>query len=132
MSGMYRGRIRRWAADDWFSKCIRERAGHECEHCHKPATDCAHIAGRSDFTVRWCTLNAVALCRHCHDQFGKQPIDFIDWIDSQWPDRRQGIQIRRQGRLKNSARNRQLVSDHYRSQYRAMQADPSHQLESWN
>ena len=132
MSWRASGGIKRWAADKWFSLCIRHKAEYTCESCGNGATDCAHIFGRADFTVRWCKLNALALCRHCHDRFGQHPLLFAELVDAKWPDRRTMLQVKRRGRLKNNAETRKLISDHYRKQYRAMQSGESDDFESWN
>lgn len=126
------GGIKRWAADKWFSLCVRHRADYTCESCGGGATDCAHIFGRADFTVRWCGLNAMALCRHCHDRYGQHPLLFAELVDAKWPDRRTMLQVKRRGKLKNNAENRKLISDHYRKEYRRMKEDGTREFESWN
>ncbi|HUW45084.1 MAG TPA: hypothetical protein VMW50_04730 [Dehalococcoidia bacterium] len=132
MSWRASGGIKRWAADDWFSKCIREAANNECQHCHKPATDCAHIYGRASFSTRWCKPNALALCRGCHDRFGQHPLLFTEWIASQWPERAALLAVKHSGRIKNNASTRKMISDHYRTEYRAMLDRGDNQFKSWN
>ena len=132
MSWRAQGGIKRWAADKWLSQCVRHAANHECEHCGREATDNAHIFGRADFSVRWCKLNCLALCRYCHDYYGQHPLDFAEFIDAKYPDRRTMLQVKRRGRIKNNAENRKLISDHYRKEYRRMLDENDKEFESWN
>lgn len=132
MSWRAQGGIKRYAADKWFSLCIREAADHTCESCGRGATDCAHIFGRADMSVRWCKDNALALCRHCHDYFGQHPLDFSELIDAKWPDRRTRIQVKRRGKLNNTPETRRLIGDHYRTEYRKMCETGCKEFESWN
>ena len=127
-------KIKRWAADDWFSKCVRASAPHGlCISCRRrEATDCAHIIGRAVFATRWCKANAVPLCRHCHDHYGSHPLEFTDFIEALDPDRRQFLAVKRRGILKNNETNRKLISDHYRQEFRRMEATGDLDFESWN
>lgn len=133
MSWRSSGGIKRWAADKWFSQCVRLRADHICEHCRmKEGTDCAHIVGRAVFATRWCGLNAVCLCRHCHDMFGSQPLLFTDWLNSVDPKRSDLLMVKQRGTLKNNESTRKLISDHYRKEFRRMESTGEKEFESWN
>ena len=133
MSWRATGGIKRWEADKWFSECVREAAGHVCEHCRRrEGTDCAHIYGRAKFSTRWCKDNAVCLCRNCHDTFGQHPLMFIDWIESTFPGRRDRLMVKVRGILKNNPANRKLISAHYRTEHRRMVSEKDANFESWN
>jgi len=125
--------IKVWAADSWFSKCIRQAANHICEHCRRAeATDCAHIHGRRQFQLRWCKDNALALCRACHRHFEENPLDMAAFLESSFPGRKERLMVKRRGMLKNNEQTRKLISDHYRAQYRRMVDEGSRTFESWN
>jgi len=131
--GWSQGGIKRWAADDWFSKCVRLCAGHICEHCQqREATDCAHIYGRRKAQTRWAKDNAVALCRYCHRTFEENPLMMADWIDTQYPGRRERLNVLLKGSLKNNKNTRDMISAHYRAEYRRMESTGDNDFESWN
>lgn len=83
-------KVKRSPADDWFSKLVRERANHTCEHCGKfcgekhenGRLDCSHIFSRRHKATRWHPDNAVAHCFTCHQQLGENPINFAAWAES--------------------------------------------------
>lgn len=73
--------LKRTSADNWFSKCIRERTNWTCELCgtHYPdgpakgacqALDCSHLFGRGNWSVRFDVNNAFCHCYGCHSRFG--------------------------------------------------------------
>ena len=126
------GNVRRWPADDWFSKCVRLAADNRCESCGQEATDNAHIYGRRHFTVRWSKLNCVALCRRCHSSFTDEPCMWADFVDAKWPGRRELIQIKMQGIGKNSPEVRKMVCTHYNKEFRRMEKTGDRDFETWN
>ena len=79
--------------DYWFSLCVRERAGWNCESCGKhyeswvgkngepanPALHCSHYIGRANYAVRFEPLNVNAHCYYCHSQFEGNPHEFKEW-----------------------------------------------------
>ena len=122
-----------YAADRIFSQVVRQRADHLCEYCQRrPATDCSHIVGRREFSVRWSLDNATALCRHCHDRLGSDPVGHMDWINRKWPKRNEILMVKRRGILKNNAANRKLIAAHYRAELKKMAEDPTYEAKSWN
>lgn len=82
-------KIKRTVEDDLFSKCVRERAGHACEHCGKYCgpkheygrLDCSHFFSRRHTATRWEPLNAAAHCFTCHQMLGENPPIFTLWIE---------------------------------------------------
>lgn len=80
--------------DDIFRKYIKARDQYCCVACgiHKDSTpqkflDNSHKISRSNYLLRWCEKNAVALCRRCHKDWGAgitKPQN--DAIDRMWGD----------------------------------------------
>ena len=124
--------VKIWPADKWFSLCVRLAADNTCENCYKPADDCAHIYSRGKFTVRWSKDNAIALCRTCHEAFGREPCEWTDFIDAKWPGRRDRLILKMQGIGKNTPEIRALISTHYNREYRRMEKTGDRTFETWN
>lgn len=67
------------ASDQYFSRCIRERAGWKCERCgaqHEEGSmglHCSHFHGRGKWATRFDPDNCEALCYGCHMFVGSQP-----------------------------------------------------------
>lgn len=53
-------------ADQVFSKFIRERDGHKCCTCGKPAKHAGHYIRRAHKRARWNTYNVNAQCVYCN------------------------------------------------------------------
>lgn len=124
--------IKTTAADKWFSKALRQ-AFPICEMCGwRESTQLCHIKGRRTNATRYAVDNALAGCFKCHQWMGENPLDFGTWLDSTHPGRRDRIDLKARGILKNTAENRKLVAAHYRSEYHLLMEDPGHTLESWN
>jgi 5-methylcytosine-specific restriction endonuclease McrA len=78
-------------ADETASRIVRERDRY-CVSCGRPPSDAAHIHGRSRHQIRWLVGettrtpgNIVALCRPCHDFYGRHPDLWRAFIDEKWP-----------------------------------------------
>jgi hypothetical protein len=125
------GGIKKWAADDWFSKCIRLAQDHVCERCKREATDCAHIYTRRIVALRWDKDNALALCRGCHRHFEEQPLEMTPFLESIDPGRAERLMIKKRGKLKNNPDIRKMISDHYRAEYRRMESTGERNLKGW-
>jgi len=128
------GGIKRSNADAAFSEAVRLNKRHTCESCGKSGrTECAHIIGRREKTLRWCADNALSLCHSCHRYFTENPLDFNDWVRRHIGDGLVEIlQEKRRGILKDNKATRDAVAKHYREQVKLMEADETHELESWN
>ena len=127
------GKIRVSAADQWFSKCVRQRAGWKCERCGSDKSDntralsCSHVIGRAWLPTRFSPMNVTALCLGCHSIVTSNPYEhlnlwsrlrkrgwaFLDELDKQAND--EGIHdwVRS---------NEKLISKYYRDTYREMVA----------
>ena len=72
-------RLKRTAADHWFSRCVRMRNDFICQGCGKQydeksmALHCSHYFGRAKKAVRYDGLNAFAHCYGCHPRVGSNP-----------------------------------------------------------
>lgn len=128
--------IKRDAADDAFSLCVRERANWTCEACGKvdidgqtngrsATTDCAHIHGRRSRNVRWCSDNALCLCKSCHRKFTEQPIEFARLCEGLLGSGRLEMLRDRYNdlRIKYTANDRKDIAAHYRAEYRRMREE---------
>jgi hypothetical protein len=71
--------IKRNTTDALFSDIVRIKANWTCERCFrnfenkKEIFDTSHFITRGNKRVRWNFDNVSALCRGCHDFFGKNP-----------------------------------------------------------
>ena len=79
--------LKRTAADDLFSKCVRERTDYTCERCGKQydrsstGLHCSHNYSRRHRTIRWCKDNALALCYGCHQWYEGNPPESGRWLE---------------------------------------------------
>jgi hypothetical protein len=128
------GAIKRTAADKWFSDAVRLRANSQCEHCGLYGrTECAHIVGRREKTLRWCADNALSLCHTCHRRFTENPCDFVQWLLKHVGEAMLEILAeKRLGILKDNKSLRDEVAAHYRAEYRRMESTGCRKLESFN
>lgn len=119
--------IKTWAADEWFSKCVRERCGWTCECCGtvyesgSQGFHCMHIIGRANKRVRWDGMNAIGGCAHCHFTYTGDPLSFRDFVYELLGDGHIEL-LREKSRTKmfTSKKIRDEVSAHYRKEYRRM------------
>lgn len=79
--------MKRTQADDWFSKCVRERVDWHCEKCGKyyppgkrQGLHCSHIFSRRHNSIRYDPDNAFAHCFSCHQWFGGNPVEAGEWV----------------------------------------------------
>lgn len=132
MSSHSRGGIKRTQADVWFSKAVRLANDNTCVRCRRPSTELAHIKGRRNHSTRYAVVNGLCFCHSCHRWSEENSIDFIDWLNAVYPGRKDLIQFKARGILKNTEYNRKLISKHYRVEYRRMDETGARNLESWN
>ena len=125
--------VKREACDNWFSKSVRHRDQHRCQYCFGEGTDCAHIYGRAKKSVRWSMDNAVTLCRYHHQWFGSNPVAFTDWLAKLYGEGHLDIlREKANATLKTNKLLRKEISDHYRTEFRKAEADPSYEIVSYN
>jgi len=81
------GAIKRNLTDKLFSDYIRIKAKWICELCKRDFStrqskfDCSHFYTRGNKAVRFAEENCSALCRGCHDYFGKNPKEHTLWME---------------------------------------------------
>lgn len=89
--------IRWWIkqADKEMSLLVRS-TGH-CQRCGSVnMLQHAHIIPRTNFTLRYSILNGLCLCYGCHIMFAhKDPLQFVEWLDTTFPDRMSYLRDRR-------------------------------------
>ena len=81
-------KIHRDKLDDLFSEVVRRRAVLEsngCQYCGKQTKsyldlDCSHFIGRRKRSTRWCSDNAVGICRGCHFFLGEHPYEHTEFF----------------------------------------------------
>jgi len=72
-------RLKRTAADHWFSRCVRLRNDFKCQGCgaqyesNSTGLHCSHYFSRSKKGVRYDAMNAFAHCYGCHQKYGSNP-----------------------------------------------------------
>ena len=82
-------KLKRTAADHWFSRCVRLRSEFICQGCgikyeeNSKGLHCSHYFGRAKKGVRYDSDNAFAHCYGCHQKFGSNPDYFYrHYIDT--------------------------------------------------
>jgi hypothetical protein len=67
--------------DKIVSELVRKRG--KCEHCDdKKTLQCCHIFSRTYNNTRWDLGNLLCLCASCHFYFHKNPIAFVEFVNS--------------------------------------------------
>lgn len=70
-------------AEYLFRQTVRERDGFRCVLCQSTKVDVAHIVPRSaDSTRKLDPLNAVAMCRPCHELTGVRWKDYVESLSA--------------------------------------------------
>ena len=82
-------KLKRTAADHWFSRCVRLRSEFICQGCgikyeeNSKGLHCSHYFGRAKKGVRYDSDNAFSHCYGCHQKFGSNPDYFYrHYIDT--------------------------------------------------
>lgn len=80
------GGIKRDKYDIVFSDLVRERSNWTCECCGKyfpegtrAGLQNSHLFGRAMKGTRWHPDNCFALCVHCHNVMGANPVKHAAW-----------------------------------------------------
>lgn len=80
-------KIKRLAADTWFSKCVREAAGWQCDRCgaqheeNSMGLHNAHYMTRGNWGTRFDPDNVAALCYGCHSYLDSRPYEKAKWFE---------------------------------------------------
>ena len=82
-------KLKRTAADHWFSRCVRLRNQIKCQGCgaqyesNSTGLHCSHYLSRSKKGIRYDKMNAFAHCYGCHQKYGSNPDYFVrHYIDT--------------------------------------------------
>ena len=63
------------------SQIVRATKGPMCQAgCGRPATDCAHIVGRTFAHTRTDIENCLALCAMCHRHYTNWPDEWVEFL----------------------------------------------------
>lgn len=79
--------IKRTPADIAFSKCIRLRAGYQCQRCgtqyHNKSNglECSHFHSRANWSLRLHPDNCASLCTGCHMYLSGNPAEHRRWFE---------------------------------------------------
>lgn len=118
-------KIRIAPEDRYFSLCVRERAGNQCEVCGKSSEywriDCSHLFSRRHLATRWHPQNAFAHCFQCHQKLGGDPVSFARWADKRLgPAKVEQLYVLSSTTLKLSKADKAYIAKHYRQEHKAM------------
>ncbi len=120
--------MKRTAADDAFSKCVRERADWTCESCGKvyekksQGLHCSHFFSRRHRATRWAGDNAAAHCFYCHQTLGGNPVEFHRWIENHLGETRlQIVEDLKNSIVKIPKSEEKEIAKHYREQLKMIE-----------
>ena len=132
--------IKRDAADAAFSDALRYSRGYTCECCGIQggkrnsglvAIETAHIHSRRHKSIRWDTLNALALCGGCHRKMTENPLDWVAFLEGYVGEGYLDIlREKRNTIFKTNKTMRACIAKHYRQELKLMEAGP-HDLVSY-
>lgn len=125
------------APDYWFSLCVRERAGWNCEGCGKhyepftsakghpanPGLHCSHYIGRANYATRFEPMNADAHCYSCHAKFEGNPHEFMTWKQGRLGQEKYDILIEKSNDImlgKEARMSKREIADHFKSEFEKM------------
>ena len=82
-------KLKRPAADHWFSRCVRLRSDFKCQGCgaqyesNSAGLHCSHYFSRAKKGIRYDAMNAFAHCYGCNQKYGSNPDYFVrHYIDT--------------------------------------------------
>jgi len=111
---------KRATLDALFSQVVRERDDYVCQVCFRQfrdgGVDAAHHIGRSRGIVRWDLDNAITLCRTCHGEIDKHPLEHAEKI-REWlgEERYEALKVKSRGLLKMTPKDREDLKNSLRN-----------------
>ena len=131
-------KVKKLDPDQWFSLCVRERAGWNCQACGKhyepwesakglpanPGLHCSHYVGRANYATGFDPLNVDAHCYGCHAKFEGNPHIFMGWKFEQLGGVLYDLLIEKSNNVilgKQARREKQQIAEHYKSEFERMQ-----------
>lgn len=117
------------AADTWFSKCVREAAGWQCQRCgaqHQEGSQglhCAHYHSRGKWGTRFDPDNVAALCYGCHSYIDRNPHEKIAWFEERLGSGLIAILTEKANDTRHGLKKlKKEISSHYRAEYKRLKA----------
>lgn len=122
--------IKRNTTDKLFSDIVRLKAQYICERClrdfkdQKWVFDVAHFITRGNKRTRWDAENVAALCRGCHDYFGKNPYQHNEFMKNKLGEGKLlALIVRSQRQLNDLKIDEKLVRQGLKMEWKRMQAE---------
>jgi predicted restriction endonuclease len=117
--------IKRTAADIAFSDAIRESFDYECVECginrrtDPGRMDCSHVFSRKHRSTRWTVVNALCLCRSCHQKMTDRPLVHAELV-KEWLGQRayDDLMLKHNQPKKIPKWKEKEIAAHYRKQTR--------------
>jgi hypothetical protein len=134
--------IKRTPADIAFSRCVRYRAGYQCERCGAQHTEssmglhCSHVHGRRSWSVRFHPENAFALCYGCHSYMGSNPHEHEAFAISKIGPGRYELLLElkrdtRLGKVYRQTGGKGEIAKHYRNELKRMESTKEPDFDAW-
>ena len=125
--------IKIYPADEWFSKCVRSRAGWKCEYDNcgryypegtaRLGLHCAHFYGRRGKSTRWVSDNAWSFCFSHHTLMDSNAPDFVLFANKLLGEGALEILREKHRELyKGWKKDLKAISKHYREEFRRIEA----------
>ena len=111
-------------ADVYFAKCVKARANYTCERCgiQSDFMDNSHNYTRKFRTIRWCGLNALCLCRRCHNWYENNKEDSRDWLRNKIGDGAFNLLIeKRNSNIKIYKSEEKEIAKHYKNELKKIE-----------
>ena len=127
--------MKREACDQWMSKVVRLKAKHTCEACgnmDRQMHNC-HVFSRSRKATRWSLYNTLCMCSYCHMHFTGNPIEFTQFLNKYLgPAHLEILQEKSNALMKTTKALRKEIGQHYKEEYKKLEANPDYEPISWN
>lgn len=133
-------KLKRTAADHWFSRCIRMRNEFKCQGCGKQYEEnstglhCSHYFSRAKKGIRYDKLNAFAHCYGCHQRFGSSPDYFVrHYIDTYGEGALELIREKAEDidLAKRAHKEVKEIAKHYKAEAARMENDRAAGVKGW-
>tara|TARA_R110001599_G_scaffold19930_2_gene75968 strand:+ start:5267 stop:5692 length:426 start_codon:yes stop_codon:yes gene_type:complete len=133
-------RIKRTAADHWFSRCVRLRSDFYCQGCgakyeeNSKGLHCSHYFSRAKKGIRYDALNAFSHCYGCHQKFGSNPDYFYrHYIDTYGEGALELIREKVEDIMlgKRMIKEQKQVAKHYKAEAARLENDRAAGIAGW-
>ena len=120
--------IKRTTADKHFSDAVRESFDFTCRSCgingrHQPGMmDCSHVFSRKHRNTRWHPLNALCLCRSCHQKMSDRPPVHAELVRKVWGEEKYYWLIREHNKVAKIPKAQEKdIAKHYKAEKERVQ-----------